>query len=150
MKPTIWQAPIDIDRLNALRSGNMLDHLDIVFTRVGPDFLSARMPVDRRTIQPFGQLHGGASVVLAETLASMAGLHCIAAERATCVGIEINANHMRAVREGFVLGTTRPLHLGTKTHVWEVHITDSADRLVCVSRITLAIIPQSDSQAVGS
>jgi len=123
----------------------MLDHLGILFTGSGPDHLNATMPVDHRTVQPFGILHGGASVVLAETLGSMAGMLCVDAERQYCVGVDVNANHIRAVQEGLVTGTARPLHLGTKTHVWEILIRDEANRLVCVSRLTLAILEREDA-----
>jgi len=116
-----------------------MEPLGIVFTEVGHDFIRATMPVDERTRQPYGLLHGGASVLLAETLGSSAGMLCVGDEEA-CVGIEINANHLRGVREGIVTGTARPLHIGGRTQVWEIRIEDERHRLVCVSRITLAVI----------
>ncbi|MEG3192866.1 hotdog fold thioesterase [Lysobacter sp. D1-1-M9] len=116
-----------------------MEPLGIVFTEIGPDFLRATMPVDARTRQPYGLLHGGASVLLAETLGSTGGNLCVPEGRA-CVGVEINANHLRAVREGIVTGTARPLHVGGRTQVWEIRIEDAADRLVCISRLTLAVI----------
>jgi uncharacterized protein (TIGR00369 family) len=115
--------------------------LGIVFTEIGPDYLRGTMPVDERTRQPYGLLHGGASVLLAETLGSSAGGLCTPADR-ICVGVEINANHVRAVREGLVTGTARPLHLGSRIQVWEIRIEDEKGRLACISRLTLAVIPR--------
>lgn len=114
--------------------------LGIEFTELGPGYLRATMPVDARTHQPYGLLHGGASVALAETLGSSAGA-LMAADNAV-VGLEINANHMRAVRSGLVTGTARPLHIGRSTQVWEIRIEDEAAKPVCISRITLAVLPQ--------
>ena len=113
--------------------------LGIRFTEIGPDFVRGTMPVDARTHQPYGLLHGGASVALAETLGSTAAGLCVA-EGEGVVGIEINANHLRGVREGIVIGTARPLHVGRSTQVWEIRIEDEAGQLVCVSRLTLAVI----------
>ena len=129
-----------LDALNAMCRGTAMEPLGIVFTDMGPDWLRATMPVDKRTHQPYGLLHGGASVLLAETLGSSAGMLCVG-EGEGCVGIEINANHLRGVREGFVTGTARPLHVGRQTQVWEIRIEDERQRLVCVSRLTLAVIP---------
>ena len=131
--------PSSLEALNALSAGTAMEPLGIEFTELGPDFLCATMPVDRRTHQPYGLLHGGASVLLAETLGSTAAMLC-AAEGERCVGIEINANHLRAVREGVVTGTARPLHVGRQTQVWEIRIEDAARRLVCVSRLTVAVL----------
>ena len=125
--------------LNALSAGTAMQPLGIVFTQIGNDFLRATMPVDTRTRQPYGLLHGGASVLLAETLGSTAGNLCAPAGR-VCVGIEINANHLRGVRDGLVTGTARPLHVGGRTQVWEIRIEDPAGRLVCISRLTLAVV----------
>jgi uncharacterized protein (TIGR00369 family) len=119
--------------------GTAMAPLGIVFTEVGPDYLRATMPVDARTRQPYGLLHGGASVLLAETLGSSAGMLCVD-EDSIVVGIEINANHLRGVRDGRVTGTARPLHLGRSTQVWEIRIEDDGGRLVCVSRLTLAVV----------
>lgn len=127
------------DALNALSEGSAIRALGIEFTEVGPDFLRATMPVDARTKQPYGLLHGGASVLLAETLGSTAGNLCVADDR-ICVGVEINANHLRAVREGLVTGTARALHVGRATHVWEIRIEDARGRLACISRLTLAVV----------
>lgn len=115
--------------------------LGIVFTEIGPDCLRATMPVDTRTRQPYGLLHGGASVLLAETVGSTAGMLCCD-EDELCVGIEINANHLAGVRSGEVTGTARPLHVGARTQVWEIRIEDEIGRLICVSRLTLAVIPR--------
>ena len=136
----IWQQPLSVEGLNQFGRGSMGEHLGIVFVEVGPDFLRATMPVDARTKQPFGLLHGGASVALAETLGSVAAYCCVDADAKVCVGLEVNANHVRAVREGHVTGTVRPVHLGRGTHVWQIHIHDEAGRLACLSRITMAVL----------
>jgi 1,4-dihydroxy-2-naphthoyl-CoA hydrolase len=130
---------VTLEQMNAHRGQDMTTHLGIEFTEVGENFLAARMPVDARTRQPMGLLHGGASVVLAETLGSMAGFLMLP-EGKTCVGLEINANHIRSVREGYVFGKATPLHIGKNTHVWDIKIHDEHHRLVCVSRLTLAVI----------
>lgn len=137
---TIFRRASDIAALNALSRGTAIEALGIEFTAIGSDHLVATMPVDGRTRQPYGLLHGGASVLLAETLGSSAGNLCVA-EGEVCVGLEINANHVRAVREGRVTGTARALHLGRSTQVWEIRIEDGRGRLACVSRITLAVVP---------
>ena len=123
-----------------LSKGNMAEHLGIEFTELGTDFLKARMPVDHRTNQPYGLLHGGASCVLAETIGSVASALVIDNSKSICVGLEINANHIRGVREGFVEGTATPLHIGNSTHVWDIKIHDARNKLVCVSRLTVAIL----------
>ena len=125
--------------LQVFSNNTMVQHLGIEFTEVGDDFLEARMPVDARTLQPFGLLHGGASATLAETLGSIGAYHCID-ENKTCVGLEINANHIRAARSGWVTGRAMPLHLGRTTHVWEIKITDDLGDLTCVSRLTMMIL----------
>lgn len=122
-----------------------MEALGIVFIDLGDGYLRASMPVDARTHQPYGLLHGGASVALAETLGSSAG--ALMAGGNAVVGLEINANHLRAVRSGYVIGTTRPLHLGRSTQVWEIHIKDDSGRPVCISRITLAVLPQPPAAA---
>ena len=124
---------------NDLSLGCAIGHLGIEFTELGASHLVARMPVDSRTRQPFGILHGGASVLLAETLGSTAGMLCVA-DGELAVGIEINANHLNAVREGKVTGTARPLKVGRRTQVWEIRIEDDAGQLACISRLTLAVI----------
>jgi uncharacterized protein (TIGR00369 family) len=136
-----FRNPVDIDALNARARGSMVENLGIVVTEAGNDWLRGTMPVDARTRQPYGLLHGGASVALAETLGSMAGGLCVDVSREAVVGLEINANHLRAVREGTVTGTARALHVGRSTHVWEIRIENEAGKPVCISRITLAVIP---------
>jgi 1,4-dihydroxy-2-naphthoyl-CoA hydrolase len=123
-----------------LGKGTMGEHIGIEFTGLGADFMKAHMPVDARTRQPYGLLHGGASCVLAETLGSVASAMVIDPEKFICVGLEINANHVRGVREGLVTGIATPLHLGSTTHVWDIKIHDEREKLVCVSRLTVAIL----------
>jgi len=135
-----FRRSIGLDTLNALSRGTAMEPLGIAFTEIGPDYLRGTMPVDARTRQPYGLLHGGASVLLAETLGSTAGGLCVD-EGQGVVGIEINANHLAGVREGLVTGTARPLHVGRSTQVWEIRIEDERGRLACVSRLTLAVIP---------
>ena len=135
----VFRRPATLAQLNALSQGTAMEPLGIEFTELGPDYLRATMPVDARTRQPYGLLHGGASVLLAETLGSSAAGMCVD-EGQGVVGIEINANHLAAVREGSVTGTARPLHVGRSTQVWEIRIEDAAGRLVCVSRLTLAVV----------
>jgi len=134
-----FRRPTSVERLNQLSRGTAMEPLGIVFTEVGADFVRGTMPVDERTRQPYGLLHGGASVLLAETLGSSAGNLCVP-EGKVCVGIEINANHVRAARDGVVTGTARPVHVGGRTQVWEIRIEDAAGELVCISRLTLAVI----------
>ncbi|MFH1598970.1 MAG: hotdog fold thioesterase [Pseudomonadota bacterium] len=130
-----------MNALNALLPGTAPGNLGIVLTEHGPDFLRATMPVDARTKQPFGLLHGGASVLLAETLASLGGYLCLDPDSGQqLAGLEINANHIKAVTEGEVTGTARPIHLGRATQVWEIRIEDARGRLVCISRMTGAVI----------
>lgn len=135
----IWHGPVTLDDLNAATVNLMPGLLGIVFTEIGNDFLKATMPVDQRTKQP-AVLHGGASAALAETLGSIGAWLCIDRDKKQCVGLEINANHIRGAREGLVTGTARPLHTGRTTHVWEIKITNEKEQLVCVSRITIAIL----------
>ena len=137
--PALFRRSTSLSELNDLSRGTAIEPLGIAFTELGPDFLRGTMPVDARTRQPYGLLHGGASVLLAETLGSSAGNLCVGDDE-LCVGIEINANHLQAVREGLVTGTARPLHVGRRTQVWEIRIEDDAGRLACVSRLTLAVI----------
>ena len=139
----MFRAEFTLDTLNAWSEGTLMRPLGILFTQIGPDYLRGTMPVDARTRQPYGLLHGGASVALAETLGSTAGMMCVE-EGQGVVGIEINANHLRGVREGIVIGTARPLHVGRSTQVWEIRIEDEAGQLVCVSRLTLAVIRKRD------
>lgn len=138
---SIWRtAPVDIAALNAMSRGNLHDHIGLEFVESGDLWLKARMPVDARTRQPHGLLHGGASVVLAESVASIAGSLTVDPETSRVVGLEINANHLRPVTEGHVYGVATAEALGRRTQVWTIRITDDADRLVCLARITLAVI----------
>lgn len=139
----IWHEPINLDELNTYQKDTLVSRLGIRYTDAGDDWLKATMPVDARTKQPAGILHGGASVALAETLGSTGANLVVDRKAKLCVGLEINANHIRAMREGEVTGVARPLHVGGTTQVWEIRISDSAERLVCVSRITLAVLDRS-------
>lgn len=135
----LWRREASLESMNAMGADSLVHHLDIRFEKIGVDFLEASMPVDQRTVQPFGILHGGASVVLAETLASVAAYLCVE-EGSAAVGVEINANHLRRVREGRVTGRATPVSVGARIHVWEVDIADESGARVCVARSTLAII----------
>lgn len=137
---TIFKKQVDLAAVDARGQNTMQGAIGIRITEVGDDFLRGTMPVDARTMQPFGLLHGGASVALAETLGSMAGWMCLPDDGSRCVGVEINANHLKAMRDGAVTGTAKPLHLGRSTQVWEIRITDGQDALVCISRLTLAVV----------
>jgi 1,4-dihydroxy-2-naphthoyl-CoA hydrolase len=139
---SIWFEPITLDKAQRMfgRGGDLASHLDIQLTEVGPDYLRGTMPVDARTRQPFGLLHGGASVSLAETLGSMAANFCVDTAKYYCVGQEINANHVRSARSGRVTGTARPIHLGSRSQVWDIRIEDESGRLTCVSRLTMSVI----------
>ena len=136
----IFREDITLDSLNAFAKNTMAEVIGIEFVSIGDDYLEAKMPVDRRTHQPLGLLHGGASVALAETLGSVAAFCCVDPAKQFCVGLEINANHLRGARSGFVKGITKPIHIGKKTQVWEICITTEQDELVCVSRITIAVL----------
>jgi 1,4-dihydroxy-2-naphthoyl-CoA hydrolase len=140
---TIWFRRPAIDELNQRGKNTAVSVLGIEITEVGDDCLIGRMPVDDRTRQPMGLLHGGASVLFAESLASIAANYCVDYDRYYCVGLDINANHVRAVREGVVTGVAKPLHIGRTTQVWEINIHDQAGHLVCVSRLTLAVVQKS-------
>lgn len=118
-------------------------HIGIEFTELGPDFVKATMPVDHRTLQPFGLLHGGAGCVLAETLGSVASMLVIDPEKRSCLGIEINANHVRSARNGRVTGIVKPIHLGASTHVWDIRISDERNKLISISRLTVAVLKKN-------
>jgi 1,4-dihydroxy-2-naphthoyl-CoA hydrolase len=147
---SIWFAPFTLDEIQQYSRGTMDDHLDIQFTEIGPDYLRATMPVDRRTVQPFGLLHGGASVVLAESLGSVAAQHCVDLAKFSCVGVEINANHVRSVRSGRVTGTARPLHVGKRVQVWDIRIEDEQGRLSCISRLTVSVLDKPAQIVAGA
>lgn len=139
----IWFKDYDLDFLQSMRAANMGQHIGLEITEIGPDFLKGTMPVDERTTQPFGILHGGASCVLAESLGSVAAWMTIDPEKYRAVGLEINANHIRAVTQGRVIGTCTPMHTGRRTQVWQTDITEEATgKRVCISRLTVAIIDQ--------
>jgi len=137
---SIWFRQFTIDEVRKFQHDTMGSHLGIEFTEIGPDFLTARMPVDGRTMQPDRILHGGASVALAESLGSVGGSMCVDRERFQIVGQEINANHLRPAMSGHVTGRATPIHLGRRSQVWNIEITDDRRRLVCVSRLTIAVI----------
>ena len=137
----MFNKSLGLDFLNSMGKNNIEEQLGIEYVEIGEDFIVARMPVDHRTKQPFGILHGGASVVLAEFLGSVASFLCLEnPEKQKAVGLEINANHLRPVSEGWVFGKVTNIHLGKKTHIWEIKISNSNDKLVCISRITVMII----------
>ncbi|EPM5661677.1 hotdog fold thioesterase [Vibrio alginolyticus] len=135
---SIWKKPVSIEILNATSKNTLIEHLQIKYTDFTDDSVTATMPVCSFTHQPLGMLHGGASVVLAETLGSLAANFSVD-EGSYCVGLDINANHVRAMRSGHVIGTAKPLHLGISTQVWQIDITDERGRLVCTSRLTIAV-----------
>ena len=142
----IWKQDTSLERLNGWSANTMMEALGIRFTAVGDDWVQGSMPVDQRTHQPYGRLHGGASVVLAETLGSTAAMLTLDPTQEAAVGLDINANHIRGVRSGVVVGTARKVHIGRSTQVWEIRIETEAGELVCISRITMAVIP---SRVVG-
>lgn len=137
---SIWFRDYNLDEINRRGANTMVEHLDIVFTSMGANYIEAAMPVDERTKQPLGLLHGGASVALAETVGSTAANLCVDFDRAFCVGMEINANHVRPVRSGIVTARAEPIHLGRTSHVWSIRIVDERNRLVCISRLTMAVV----------
>lgn len=139
----IWSREYTIEELNGRPKGHIGDLLEIEFTEIGPDSVSARMPVNEKTHQPQGILHGGASVVLAESLGSVASNMVINSDKYIGVGLEVNANHLRPVKSGFVTGICTPIHIGGKTHVWDIKMYDDRGKMNCISRLTVAIIPKT-------
>src|SRR5277367_1303037 len=137
---SIWRSLRTVAELNSNSEVTLIGNLGILFSEIGDDFVRGTMPVDTRTVQPYGLLHGGASVALAETLGSMGAAMCVDADEYQVVGQEINANHVRAARDGLVTGTARPVHLGGRTHVWGIEIVNADQKLVCISRLTMAVI----------
>ena len=137
---SIWFREFTIDEIRALERDTMGEHIGIEVVKIGPDFLEARMPVGPRTVQPDRILHGGASVALAESLGSIGGAMCVDSTKFQVVGQEINANHLRPAKSGFVHGSARPIHVGRRSQVWAIEIRNDEGKLVCVSRITLAVI----------
>lgn len=143
---SIWfNKEITIAHFDHWGKNTLGEHIGMKFSEIGEDYLKATMPVDHRTHQPYGLLHGGASAALAETLGSVASALVIDTEKFICVGIEINANHIRSVRSGFVTGTCTPIHLGASTHVWDIRIHDQHNKLVCISRLTVAVLKKKGS-----
>ena len=137
----IWFNPaLSLEELQLQGANNMADHLGMRWEEIGPDYLVASMPVDHRTMQPYGLLHGGASVALAETIGSVGAHMSVNPEKFIAVGMEVNANHIRSVREGRVFGKAKPLHRGASSQVWEIRIEDHRGKLVCISRLTVAIL----------
>lgn len=139
---SIWTKPLDLEALNKANQASAIESLGIEFTEIGADYIKGRMPVDARTIQPYGILHGGASVLLAESLGSVAANYCLRGADQRAVGLEINANHLRAVASGWVTGTARPIHLGGSTQVWEIRIENDEGKTSCISRLTMAVISE--------
>lgn len=138
---SIWfKKDLSLEDIKPLTPNTMGKHLGMEWVTIGDAFMQMRMPVDERTKQPYGFLHGGASCALAETIGSVASYFVIDNEKFICVGLEINANHIRSATKGFVTATCMPLHIGASTHVWDIKITDERDKLICVSRLTVAIL----------
>lgn len=137
---TIWFTNFSLDSLQQRGHNTMAEHLGIEFTEIGDDFLIARMPVDKRTLQPVGIMHGGASCVLAETVGSTAANYCVDQNKQYCVGLDINTNHIKSAKEGFVFGTAKPYHLGKTTQVWGIEIRDEQNKLISINRLTMAVL----------
>ena len=142
---SIWQKVESIEKINELRKNTLNDLMGIRVTEIGDDYVKAVMPVDDRTRQPLGLLHGGASAVLAESIGSLGSYLAIEPHK-RCVGLEINANHLRSVTSGWVTGVAKPIHIGGSTHVWDIRITDERERLICISRLTMAIITPKNNE----
>lgn len=138
---SIWHEKPQLELLNQMNSDTLGEQLGMKITTIGDDFLAGTMPVDKRTVQPYGILHGGASVALAETLGSIAAHMCVDPKKFVTVGMEINANHLRPAKSGIVTGTAKPIHLGKSSHVWTIEIKNEKDQLVCISRLTMAVVP---------
>lgn len=136
----IWKTEMNLSTLQARGKNTMIEHLGIEFTEIGDDFLVARMPVDNRTRQPLGIMHGGGSCALAETIGSTAANCCVDQGKSYCVGLDINTNHIRSIREGFVIGTAKPFHLGRSTQVWAIEIVNEKKELISVNRLTMAVL----------
>jgi 1,4-dihydroxy-2-naphthoyl-CoA hydrolase len=139
MNRPIWKKTANCEDINRIHAATLCQRIGLEFIEIGNDFLRARIPVDHRTVQPMGIVHGGASVTLAETLGSVASWLCVDDSKAA-VGMEINANHLRPVSEGWVYGRCTPIHVGRSSHVWQIELTDEAERRTCVSRLTMAVI----------
>lgn len=142
---SIWKMPINYDLLKTRSQNTFVDYIGIVFTEIGDDYLKATLPVDHRTKQPLGLLNGGVSAALAESVASTAANYCVDQSVCYCVGLEINANHIRPASAGVVTAMAKPLHLGNKTQVWEIKIENESGKLVCIARMTMAVVMRIDS-----
>ncbi len=140
---SIWKLDLSPEAVQKMSANSMSAHIGIKVTEIGPDYVRGTMPVDHRTMQPYGRLHGGANVVLAEELGSFAANLCLDANEAFAVGLDINANHLRGVTGGTVTGTARPLHIGHSTQVWEIQIENEQGQLVCISRLTMAVVSKT-------
>jgi uncharacterized protein (TIGR00369 family) len=145
---SLWLNPPDIDQLNASQKNTIGELLDIRFEAFDENSITASMAVDHRTYQPFGLLHGGASVVLAETVGSMASYLCVDPSKFFCVGLEVNANHLRGLRSGRVTAVARPVHIGRTTHVWDIRLTSDEGKASCISRLTMAVVPLGEQPPV--
>ena len=150
MNKPIWTVKLDPTALNEVHKNTAVERLGIVITSVGNDFLTGLMPVNQHTIQPAGLLHGGASVLFAETLGSAAAMHCIDPDTQLAVGLNVNATHLRSVRQGAesVTGTARAIHLGRTLHVWEIDITDAENQSICVARLTTTVVAKTSGEAI--
>ena len=140
---TIWRTPTSVEQIREYSRETLAETIGIRVTEIGPDFLRATMPVNPKVHQPMGVLHGGASVALAETVGSVAATLCVDQEKYVCLGQEINANHLRPISSGMVTATARPYHIGKRSHVWSIEIRDPRERLVCISRLTMAVIDRA-------
>lgn len=140
---SIWFKEVNAQQADSMRDGTMLETLDIRISEIGDDYLVGTMPVDHRTVQPYGILHGGASVTLAESLGSVAAHLTVDPNEYYCVGMEINANHLRPATKGRVTGTARPIHIGRSSQVWGIEIVDEDQKKICISRITMAVVPKN-------
>lgn len=147
--PIWFNKNLSIEQIKPINEGTMAGHIGIELTEMGENYIKGRMPVDHRTQQPYGVLHGGASATFAETLGSIASAYVIDYSKYICVGLEINANHIRGVKQGFVYGTAVALHIGGTTHVWDIKIYDEQEKLICVSRLTVAILKRKEESGEG-
>lgn len=136
----IWFEDVDVAKANKRSANTMIDYLGVEFTEIGDDFITARMPVTEKTRQPLGIMHGGASCFLAETVGSTAANFCVDQSKNYCVGLDINTNHIRSIREGFVFGTAKPYHLGRTTQVWSIEIVNEVGKLISINRLTMAVL----------
>jgi len=144
---SIWNTEESLENVRKLEKGNILEHLEIELVEIGDDFVRGKMPVDHRTHQPLGILHGGASVVLAESLGSIASNLVVDSTKQYAVGMEVNANHLRPVSNGYVHGTAKAIHIGRKSHVWSIEITNDEGKMVCMSRLTMMVVELPNTSA---